>query len=84
MVHHEDDIDIITDIDTDPYLPEEPDKYNDSDMGNKFDEDGNIGDDVYVVFMMYHMVRVRSEDWGRWYVRNRFLLDGRGKDELTT
>ena len=30
MIHHEDDIDIITDIDTDPYLPEEPDKYNDN------------------------------------------------------
>ena len=42
MVHHEDDIDIINNIDTDPYLPEEPDKYNDNDIGNKFDEDGNI------------------------------------------
>ena len=37
-----DDIDIIPDIDTDPYLPEEPDKYNDNDIGNKFDRDGNI------------------------------------------
>ena len=27
---------------TDPYLPEEPDKYNDNDIGNKFDIDGNI------------------------------------------
>ena len=42
MIHHEDDIDIIPDIDTDPYLPEEPDKYNDNDIGNKFDIDGNI------------------------------------------
>ena len=42
MIHHEDDIDIITDIDTDPYLPEESDKYNDNDIGNKFDVDGNI------------------------------------------
>ena len=30
------------DIDTDLYLPEEPDKYNDNDIGNKFDIDGNI------------------------------------------
>ena len=30
------------------------------------------------------MVRVKRDDWGRWYVRNRFLLDGRGKDELAT
>ena len=28
------------------------------------------------------MVWVRRDDWGRWYVRNRFLLDDRGKDEL--
>ena len=46
MIHHEDDIDIISDIDTDPYLPEESDKYeyndNDNDIGNKFDIDGNI------------------------------------------
>ena len=42
MVHHEDDINIINDIDTDPYLPEEPDKYNDNDIGKKFDVDGNI------------------------------------------
>ena len=42
MIHHEDDIDIIPNIDTDPYLPEEPDKYNDNDIGNKFDIDGNI------------------------------------------
>ena len=27
----------------------------------------NVVDDVYVVFMMYHMVRVRRDDWGRWY-----------------
>ena len=33
-----------------------------------------VGDDVYVMFMMYHMVGVRRDDWGRWYVRNRFLL----------
>ena len=44
----------------------------------------NVGDDVYVVLMMSHMVRVKMDDWGRWYVRNRFLLDGRGKDELAT
>ena len=44
----------------------------------------NVEDDVYVVFMMYHMVRVKRDDRGRWYVRNRFLLDGRGKDELAT
>ena len=44
----------------------------------------NVGDDIYVIFMMYHMVRVKRGDWGRWYVRNRFLLDGRGKDELAT
>ena len=44
----------------------------------------NVGDDVYIIFMMYHMVWVRSDDWGRWYVRNRFLLDGRSKDELAT
>ena len=42
MIHDEDDIDIITDIDPDPYLPDEPDKYNDNDVGNKFDIDGNI------------------------------------------
>ena len=42
MIHHEDDIDIINDIDTDPYLPEEPDKYNDNGIGKKFDIDGNI------------------------------------------
>ena len=42
MIHHEDGIDIIPDIDTDPYLPEEPDKYKDNDIGNKFDIDGNI------------------------------------------
>ena len=42
MIHHEDDIDIIPHIDTDPYLPDEPDKYNDNDIGNKFDIDGNI------------------------------------------
>ena len=40
MIHHEDDIDIIPDIDTDPYLPEEPDKYNDNDID--IDIDGNI------------------------------------------
>ena len=44
----------------------------------------NVGDDVYVMFMMYHMVGVRRDDWGRWYVRNRSLLDGSGKDELVT
>ena len=38
MIHHEDDIDIIPDIDTDPYLPEEPDKDDDNDIGNKFDK----------------------------------------------
>ena len=43
-----------------------------------------VGDDVYVMFMMYHMVGVRRDDWGRWYVRNRSLLDGSGKDELAT
>ena len=42
MIHHEDDIDIIPDIDTDPYLPKEPDKYSDNDISNKFDIDGNI------------------------------------------
>ena len=42
VMHHEYDIDIIPDIDTDPYLPEEPDKYNDNNIGNKFDIDGNI------------------------------------------
>ena len=42
LIHHEDDIDIIPDIDHGPYLPEEPDKYNDSDIGDKFDIDGNI------------------------------------------
>ena len=42
MIHHEDDIDIIPDIDTDPDLSEEPDKYNDNDIGSKFDIDGNI------------------------------------------
>ena len=44
----------------------------------------NVVDDVHVVFMMYHMVMVKRGDWGRWYVRNRFLLDGRGKNELAT
>ena len=39
-IHHEDDIGIIPDIDPDPYLPEELDKYND--IGNKFDIDGII------------------------------------------
>ena len=42
MIHHEDDIDIIPDIDADPYLPEEPDKYDDNEIGNKFDIGGNI------------------------------------------
>ena len=44
MIHHEDNIDIISDIDTDPYLPEEPDKYNDNDndIGNKFDIDCSL------------------------------------------
>ena len=42
VIHHKDDIYIIPDIDPDPYLPEEPDKYNDNDIGNKFDIDGNI------------------------------------------
>ena len=40
--HHEDDIVIIPDIDTYPYLPEEPYKHNDNAIGNKFDIDGNI------------------------------------------
>ena len=34
--------------------------------------------------MMYHIVRVKRDDWGRLYVRNKSLLDGRGKDELAT
>ena len=42
MIHHEDDIEIITDIDTDPYLPEELDLYNANNIGSKFDIDGNI------------------------------------------
>ena len=42
IVYHEDDIDIIPDIDTDPYLPEELDKYNDNDIDNKFDINGDI------------------------------------------
>ena len=41
-IHHEDDIAIIRDINTDSYLPEELDKYNHRDIGNKFDIDGNI------------------------------------------
>ena len=41
MIHHEDDMNI-PDIDTDPYLHEELDKYNDNDIGNKFYIDGNI------------------------------------------
>ena len=44
----------------------------------------NVGNNVYIIFMMYNMVRVRRDDWGRWYVWNRFLLDGRSKDELAT
>ena len=43
----------------------------------------NVGD-VHVVFMMYHVVGVIRDDWDRWYVRNRFPLDGRDKDELAT
>ena len=34
--------------------------------------------------MMYNRVWVRKGDWCRWYVQNRFLLDGRGDDELAT
>ena len=42
MIHHEDEIDIIPDIDTEPYLRDESDKYNDNGIGKKFDIDGNI------------------------------------------
>ena len=36
------DIEIVTDIGPDPYLPEVPKKYNDADIGKRYDEDGNI------------------------------------------